>query len=282
MPGLRHTYWEVLVLRFVSWLVIVCLVPTSAFADGEVPLLRAQIAAYLAKLEAKSAPYVVLLADDLVLSDGIQAGLREHHSIVATRFYQQGPPPGCLISMGLGAAALLSPFVYLGAHYAPMLTGVAGMAIPLAAALVYFRKEPYLAELPSDRHYAKVKQWLTRDREGLPKAWNPVSFVVFHEMIRARIVTRAVRLKESIRDRARLTWEPLSESEIRNFYIDYLNLWTLGAVYDLEARRYFDTLDRQRRFEMEEDLTRLLKAVSACQAALLNAVPARQSVWEGE
>ena len=271
-------------MRVFAFLAAFCLFTEPLRADTETSRMRIAISTFASKVEDLSDRYVVLLADSLLLDSTLNESFRRHCGIFITSSRNQEAPMGCLLAMGAGITAIVSPFVYLGAHYAPYLTVAASVSVPVSAAIWYFRRPPTLPYFISDRHYQKVQAWRGQARQGLPKIGNAETFLLFHEVMRDRIAERSADLRAALQRRNEpRAGDDLSEDETRAYYIDYLRLWTLAALYEIEVRQYLDSkLDPETRSRVQAELDQLLNSVSVCRSAIIELARPPERFIEGD
>lgn len=254
-------------MRFLTVVIAISLCAGPTRADEDRPQIKALVSQYVSKIQYRSESYVYLIADDILLNVGGCPGIYRHFG-VATAAAQCQPFPKSLVAiLSSVVLATISPFVYLGAYHAPYLTTAAGVGVSLAGALYYFRREPYFPVFLSERHYRKVREWSEAYRKDLPPVWNETTYLSFHEVMRERILERSARLQAALRDfPAGVTPD---EDELRDFYIDYLKLWTLAALYEIETRQYLHSvLNAEGEANLRQLLAELLESVTVCQGLL--------------
>lgn len=255
-------------MRFLSLFAALCLATAPVNAEPGQGRTRVLLVEYIAKVQNRSERYVVLIADDLLLETGGCPGFYRHFGVDLAAARAVEVPRGCLLEIGAIATLVAGPFLFLGAQYAPYVTTAVGTAIPLSAALIYFLKKPYFSEYLSERHYRKVREWSGQFRRELPGVWTEETFMLFHETMRELILNRSGRLQAWLQSHG--PGSQVTEEERRELYISYLELWTLGALYDIEMRRFFrNSLSPEKVAEVQKRLEELLASVTDCQRSLL-------------
>lgn len=81
-----------------------------------------------------------------------------------------------------------------------------------------------------DHHFERAVGWKN-------DPWTRLSFDVFRDTMRARIEDRLEALEDSI-DQQSTAGFGASQEKIDRWMLDYLELWDLAGIYEIESRRY--------------------------------------------
>ncbi len=222
------------------------------------------MALYVAKVELMVEAHLRLLSDELLLESPKLPPLAWHGSVEVAEVSCTLPAStGCLKYFGIGAGLISAPWLAFGMMTFPYATAPFAIGIPVVAAILYFVKDKpveIFSSSVSERQFRKLRAAHLAARPKIDGPWSVEQFTQFHFAVMDRLLEKVESFERMEKDPAVRNWYALSEDKTRELIQTYLEIWSLAALYRMEAAEFFK---RYVHYELIEKFDKAVKEVLA-------------------